>query len=238
MPVVVGGGGRRCVRYCCSVKNGVIVCENGPWLHTLRESQLKRVERILRRRGRVEIRICPVDAETAFQLCVGEDKGEDEAVFEAGWECAGELSFGCDVLTVRIEGNRIVLEGGRVRYSLIRRRGEPGGCEETHPLPKGEELCVRSINIPRREFEDLRELVDFLRGLLPDLDRFKATGRGIVGRLVTEADLPPYDSWLRDERCPMCGAVPVIVSYVSGDMGLDVVLRCPRCGFTWGINDS
>jgi len=245
MPVVVGGGGRRCVRYCCSVKNGVIVCENGPWLHTLRESQLKRVERILRRRGRVEIHVYPYDVETAFQLCVGEDEGEEEdeawgeAVFEAGWDCAVEVRDSeCDVLVVRAEGSRVVLEGGRVRYSLIRRRGEHGGCEETQPLPEGEELCVRSLDIPRREFENLRELVDFLRGLLPDLDRFKATGRGIVGRLITEADLPPYDSWLRDERCPMCGAVPVIVSYVSGDMGLDVVLRCPRCGLTWGINEG
>jgi len=60
---------------------------------------------------------------------------------------------------------------------------------------------------------------------------------GKVGHLVTEAELQPYDRWLREERCPICKAVPVIVDWKEGDWGLDVVLKCPRCGFTWGVQD-
>jgi len=60
---------------------------------------------------------------------------------------------------------------------------------------------------------------------------------GKVGRLVTEAELAPYDRWLREERCPRCKAIPVIVAWKESELGLDVVLKCPRCGFTWGVQD-
>jgi len=233
------------------------VCENGPWLHTLTPRELDVVERILQRRGRVNVYVSRYDPESAYYYCIGygEEGGEEEwedeswaeAMVEAGSDCAAEVHDGeSDVIVIHREGGHIVLEGGRVRYSFIRDRGGRGDCEEIQPLPEGKELCIRSMNIPRREFDSLRELVEFFEGLYREVrpadENTSMAGRddtqGIVGRLVTEASLPPYDRWLREERCPVCDAVPVIVSYVSGDMGLDVVLRCPRCGFTWGINDS
>jgi len=59
-----------------------------------------------------------------------------------------------------------------------------------------------------------------------------------IGKLVTEVIVPPYDRWLLRERCPRCGSIPVIVNYSEGEWGIDVVLKCPRCGLMWGVNET
>ena len=49
----------------------------------------------------------------------------------------------------------------------------------------------------------------------------------VGGRVI---EVPGYDSWILEERCPLCGGRPVVLSYYSDENGCLVEFACPRCG--------
>ena len=60
--------------------------------------------------------------------------------------------------------------------------------------------------------------------------------RVVIGGRVVE--IPYYDSWILEERCPVCGGRPEILRYESGEAGCAVSFRCPRCRFQWGALET